>query len=489
MSVFWSAGNDRGRPNPTKEGWWSNPSVKNIYLRWKSPNWEEFTFEKNAVFEIGEDKLVSGGALAKNVITIGAIKKIPESQPDPEKTDPNTITSDQLNVTNFSSFGPRADGAIKPDLVAAGLSLHSPTISQKLIRFNDIKPETDRHWYEDMDGTSVATPVAAGIGALLNEVAFHRTRRVLRADEMKAILIHTALNHGVKNTTDIDAPNYQTGWGSIRADYAGWILDPATASRNANTVYRKHWIDVYEHAFPGGFLGEQSEARTDAQKPFTMSLEHISGADVRVTLVWLDRPGPELFDDLDLVVRGPTNTPHKVWCLYKESPANPAYKCDRNDIDNVERVDVRAGVEPTEGTWTIEVKRFKGDEAVPFALVVSGFKRNGQPPPPEQVPIPEPGTPPPSQACHACYDFPLRNAPYAGSPPQITVFQCDPVRIVRYDPNRPSWAYVTFEFPPFKGIGGFPGFSPGGPYPWNRGWAPRSAIACRGDGRRCPCDD
>jgi hypothetical protein len=473
LSVFRSAGNDR-RDDPTKMGWWDGPKVHNVY-RWNDGT--EFQLDKNTGPRNGEYKLVKGTALATNVITIGAIYKIPEAV----QAGPEMITPDKLKVIEFSSFGPRADGAIKPDLVAAGGALRSPTISDKTIQFTDIT-EKDKHYYKDMSGTSMATPAVAGIAALLNEVALQKMRRVLRADEMKAVLIHTAINNSA-NKINIDAPNYQTGWGSVRADYAGWILDAETAKRNASSADRKHWIDVYEDAFPGGFLVTQSDAKTH----FSMSREHIPGKDVRVTLVWLDEPGPQLVNDLDLVVRGPTGTHHKVWCLDKDNPVAPAQQCERNSIDNVERVDVKAGVEPNEGSWTIEVNHVNGSKSIPFALVVSGLKRKGQPVPPEGEPIPEPGPPTlPSQACHACYDFSLRDAPYAGSPPQVTVFQCDPVRVLRYDPERPSWAYVTFRFPPFHA--GFPGIPPGPAYPWNRGWAPRSAIACRGDGHRCPCD-
>ena len=545
LSVFRSAGNNR-RDDPTKKtGWWDK--YRNVY-RWS--NGVEFSLDKNVGPKNGEYGLVAGAALAKNVITIGAVYKIPEAV----GSGPEKITSGKLEAIDFSSAGPRADGGIKPDLVAAGGALYSPTISDEIIQFSDITEE-DKHYYKNMSGTSMATPAAAGIGALLNEVALHKLRRVLRADEMKAILIHTAINNS-KNNINTDAPNYETGWGSIRADYAGWILDRETARRNANSTERKRWIGVYEDAFPGAFLVQQSEAKT----PYSLSLEHIPGKDVRVTLVWLDAPGPRLVKDLDLVVRGPTNLTesegmlHKVWCLDKDHPAKAAEQCERNNIDNVERVDVKAGVEPREGTWTIKVNHVNGSESIPFALVISGLKRKGEPVrpeqesapeqvisglkrkgeavppeqgpapeqvisglkrkgesvppeqkpapeqvisglkrkgepvPPEQEPSPEPGSPPlPSQACRACYDIELRERPSAASPGKMTVFQCDPVHILRYDRYTASWAYVSFAFAPFPSAPGFPGISPGGPYPWNRGWAPRASIACRGDRYRCHC--
>jgi hypothetical protein len=57
---------------------------------------------------------MAGASVAKNVITIGAI------HPILYKFDPSDILGSDVKQTNFTSFGPRSDGAVKSDLVAVG---------------------------------------------------------------------------------------------------------------------------------------------------------------------------------------------------------------------------------------------------------------------------------------------------------------------------------------------------------------------------------
>jgi len=55
----------------------------------------------------------------------------------------------------FSSFGPSADGRIKPDLAARGVEV--PVVA----------PEFSPQSYEVLDGTSLSTPLVAGLAACL----------------------------------------------------------------------------------------------------------------------------------------------------------------------------------------------------------------------------------------------------------------------------------------------------------------------------------
>ncbi|MEW6701233.1 MAG: S8 family serine peptidase, partial [Bacteroidota bacterium] len=75
------------------------------------------------------------------------------------------VSSNNL-VTNFSSRGPTSDGRIKPEVVAMGSSVVNATAGTTLYNYGA--------------GTSFATPIAAGIGALLKSVYPHLTNRQIR---------------------------------------------------------------------------------------------------------------------------------------------------------------------------------------------------------------------------------------------------------------------------------------------------------------------
>lgn len=90
------------------------------------------------------------------IITVGAL----------DDKDTTRITDDA--VAAFSSRGPTIDGLTKPDVIAPGariVSLRSP---------NSYLDRNNRHarvgeWYLSMSGTSMATPICAGVTALILE--------------------------------------------------------------------------------------------------------------------------------------------------------------------------------------------------------------------------------------------------------------------------------------------------------------------------------
>lgn len=138
---------------------------------------------------------VSSPGIAPQVITVGAMD------------DNNTIDQGDDQVADFSSRGPTIDGLAKPDVLAPGvniISLRSP--GAKLDKQNK-KARLDK-WYFSLSGTSMATPVCAGVVAqiLQNNIS-------LTPDQVKARLIENA-----KKLGSLD-PNTQ-GAGVIDADSA-----------------------------------------------------------------------------------------------------------------------------------------------------------------------------------------------------------------------------------------------------------------------------
>lgn len=118
------------------------------------------------------------------VLTVGALN------------DSNTTAPGDDLVADFSSRGPTVDGLTKPDVMAPGvniISLRSPNSyidkRNKQTRVND--------WYTTLSGTSMATPVCAGVVALLLQ-----HDRSLTPDMVKSRLMKSA------RTLNLD-PNIQ----------------------------------------------------------------------------------------------------------------------------------------------------------------------------------------------------------------------------------------------------------------------------------------
>lgn len=141
---------------------------------------------------------VSSPGIAPQVITVGALD------------DNNTTDRADDRVADFSSRGPTVDDLTKPDLLAPGVnivSLRSP--GSKLDKQNK-KARVDR-WYCSLSGTSMATPICAGVVAqiLQNNIS-------LTPDQVKARLIASATKLG-----SLD-PNIQ-GAGVIDAEKAAGL--------------------------------------------------------------------------------------------------------------------------------------------------------------------------------------------------------------------------------------------------------------------------
>lgn len=103
---------------------------------------------------------------ASEVITIGAVDDLDE-------------------VAEFSSRGPTLDGRGKPDIMLPGVDIVAPRAAGTAMG------ETVDEYYTSASGTSMATPHAAGVCALLMEA-----EPDLKPTEIKARLMETALDLG-----------------------------------------------------------------------------------------------------------------------------------------------------------------------------------------------------------------------------------------------------------------------------------------------------
>jgi subtilisin family serine protease len=326
-TIFVAAGNERGTnldPN-SDTGWDGRHWVPRLH------SFAETKRPSNAQHQ-GYDTL-EGFGLAKNVITVGAIKDV--------LLGVNTVTADSVRVTDFSSWGPADDGRIKPDLVANGAQLNSPTVQWLVTDYSN-------HAYVQMSGTSQATPAASGIGALLVELSAKKRQKPLRSDELKAALIQTAVSPSA-------GPTYQIGWGAIDAEAAGRLV--------------------------AGDSGTLLTTSLTGTQPLRLKAKS-SGQKIRVTLVWIDPAGkpnagglndrePARVIDLKLLLRDTEGNPYFPWSLDPNNPTANATRGGWNERDNVQRIDVDDAVS---SDWTIEVVGSKLEAAQTIVLAITGLK-------------------------------------------------------------------------------------------------------------------
>ena len=285
-------------------------------------------------FDNGGLDTISGLGLAKNAICVGSIGDILPGTP--------------TEVENYSAWGPSDDGRIKPDLVANGNWLFSTS-------------DADDGAYVRLIGTSMASPTAAGIAALLVQ-QFQSTAgrsRPPTSAELKAILIHSATDLGPPG------PDPMYGWGSINALRAGRVIGQRD---------------------PGGFKHSivNDVIETGQVKEFTLNRAADEEEVLRATLVWTDPPGlinqlglddatPTLIHDLDLKLIDPDGNEFFPFSLVRNTPLSPATASGPNRVDNVEVVSPRAA---RAGQWRVQVTAptFRPNESQRFALVVSGLR-------------------------------------------------------------------------------------------------------------------
>jgi serine protease AprX len=166
------------------------------------------TVALNHAFDLGVSTFTAAGndgsgtwhyigapADAINVMTIGAVTSL------------NALS-------DFSSRGPTYDGRVKPEVVAMGSSV-----------YHAVSTNT----YTWGDGTSYATPIAAGIGALLKSCWPHLTNV-----QMRKIFLECGDN--------ATSPNNNRGWGLISAKRA--VCYPNLSLSSSVYTLNKIFVDA-----------------------------------------------------------------------------------------------------------------------------------------------------------------------------------------------------------------------------------------------------
>ncbi len=234
---------------------------------------------------------------AKNAIVVGA------------------VYSDTGEIASFSSLGPTDDGRMKPDLVAPGCEVGGD---------RGITSTRSCTGYAVYCGTSMATPAAAGVAALVSERLANSPRgpATLPAT-MKAILAASARDLGNPG------PDYTYGYGLVDAVAAIGIAD--------------HGTIVEDEIATGTVLRRSLEVAAGRPR-------------LRVVLAWDDPPGEplalsSLVNDLDLRLIDPQGTSVRPFVLDPLFPEEAAAR-GRNPRDSSELVEV---ANPAPGRWLVEV--------------------------------------------------------------------------------------------------------------------------------------
>lgn len=298
---------------------------------------------KNTDFKFGGMNTLSGVAVAKNVMSVGAV------HPAYTRT---ARSPARAQMTDFSTWGPTDDGRIKPDIVSDGVNLLSVS-------------HDDPEGYRPETGTSMASPAAAGTAALLQDLYVSWFDEFMSAALLKGLIIHTATDLGRPG------PDYVYGWGLIDGQAAAEVI-------------HEYFLTPDRLALNEGVL---ENAATNEYRVIWDGVSPLSA-----TLTWTDPPPDEelvesiedelnptdlmLVHDLDLRIIGPDETVYMPWILDPAQPTNNATKGD-NFRDNVERVDL-APTQP--GEYRILISH-KGelDPNQPYGLVITGQRMTDGP--------------------------------------------------------------------------------------------------------------
>ena len=116
-------------------------------------------------------------------------------------------------MASFSSQGPRYDGLMKPDIAAPGVSIGAAISSYTDASFSSVESiefNTRTYHFAKLSGTSMASPIVAGVAALLLQA-----KPELSATEVKQILLSTAREDN--KTGDLPAEG-DPKWGHGKVD-------------------------------------------------------------------------------------------------------------------------------------------------------------------------------------------------------------------------------------------------------------------------------
>jgi subtilisin family serine protease len=337
-------------------GYYLPSSRETDFFMWEHPNMLILFSAGNEGVDENPDGVIDSGSItppatAKNCLSVGAsennrlaiTKTYGNHNPFDFPIDP--VYSDEMadnieGLAAFSSRGPTDDGRIKPDVVAPGTFIISTRSSKASETLWGVYNDNENYVYSG--GTSMSTPLVAGMAALVRQYYIQNESIVPSAALLKATIINGAYNmtpgqYGTGATQEIQTrPDNAQGWGRVDIEESLFPASPRTVRYHDNIS-----LNVSESWDASYYVNDTSET-------------------LKITLVWTDYPAAAnavttLVNNLDLTVTGPGGTYY----------GNGAV----DYVNNVEQVELSS---PPVGLYTIKVSGTNiplGPQ--PFALVIS----------------------------------------------------------------------------------------------------------------------
>ena len=267
---------------------------------------------------------------AKNIISVGAVTK-------------------DLEMTDFSSWGPTDDGRVKPDVVAVGLGVYS------------LAPEDG---YVTMGGTSMSTPNTAGVATLIIDAY-----KKLGGKRMGSALLKAFLIHGTRDLGP-EGPDFMYGHGFVDTEMSLRVMNSAAYDEQFAGLKFKKNRKPNPYSVRARVVENSIKHKEKLQYSFTIP----QGAkEVRATLVWNDPAGAKLVNNINMVMKKKGEKTIKPWALKASSPTAPA-KRKSNNVDNVETIRLAS---PAAGEWTVLLTGKKiTSKSQKFVLIVSAGDSN-----------------------------------------------------------------------------------------------------------------
>ncbi|AFR35660.1 hypothetical protein B739_1061 [Riemerella anatipestifer RA-CH-1] len=321
----------------------------NSYYEDKDGNYVKFTQADNLPSNNCSEgyDCIGPGSLAKNIIVVGATEKITSNNKRYRQ-------STDVIKADYSSAGPRDDGAIKPDIAGVGSDIFSASSS-----------DTGSNEWAYGSGTSYSAPQVTGIIGLWIQIY----KDLFNGSSLDAASAKTLLVHSADEAGNV-GPDAWFGWGF------------ANAQKGAELLVKKS---------NGEVIFENKKLQNGDKDIVTLSTD--GKQSLKATISWVDpsyKKIPEtygeahnnrtskLVNDLDLrIINEKTGEVYYPWKLNINSPMAAATKRD-NTVDNVEQVLIDT---PSSGTYRVEVSHKgkildnSGAEAQTqnYSIIVSGY--------------------------------------------------------------------------------------------------------------------